>query len=76
MNNIAKLRCMHFWSDWTDIKEIEINLDEYVFFEIDYRGQDSWHIIGNKCDNISQKVKADCFRAQCLPVNNKPLDFF
>ena len=41
---------MHFWSDWTDTKEIEINLDEYVFFEIDYRGRDSWHIIGHKCD--------------------------
>lgn len=41
---------MHFWSDWTEIKEIEINLDEYVFFEVDYRGENSWHIIGHKCD--------------------------
>ena len=49
MNNIVKVECMHFWSDWTDIKEIEINLDEYVFFEIDYRGKDSWHIKGHKC---------------------------
>ncbi len=51
LNNVAKVECMHFWSDWTDIKEIEINLDEYVFFEIDYRGKDSWHIKGHKCND-------------------------
>lgn len=51
MNNIVKVECMHFWSDWTDIREIEINLDEYVFFEIDYRGKGSWHIKGHKCDS-------------------------
>lgn len=51
LSNIVKVECMHFWSDWTDIKEIEINLDEYVFFEIDYRGEDSWHIKGYKCDS-------------------------
>lgn len=50
LSNIVKVECMHFWSDWTDIKEIEINLDEYVFFEIDYRGKNSWHIKGHKCD--------------------------
>lgn len=50
MCNIVKVSCMHFWSDWTDIKEIEINLDEYAFFEVDYRGRDNWHIIGHKCD--------------------------
>lgn len=50
MNNSVKVKCMHFWSDWTDIKEIEINLDEYVFFEVVYRGKDSWHIIGHKVD--------------------------
>lgn len=48
--NIVKVKCMHFWSDWTDINDIEINLDEYVFFEIDYRGENSWHIKGHKCD--------------------------
>lgn len=51
MSNIVKVECMHFWSDWIDIREIEINLDEYVFFEIDYRGKDSWHIKGHKCDS-------------------------
>lgn len=51
MDNIVKVQCLHFWSDWTDIRDIEINLDEYQFFEIDYRGRDSWHIKGHKCDN-------------------------
>ena len=49
-SNLIKVSCMHFYSDWTDTKEIEINLDEWVFFEVDYRGKDSWHIIGHKCD--------------------------
>lgn len=51
MNNIVKVECIHFWSDWTGIKEIKINLDKYVFFEIDYRGKDSWHIKGHKYDS-------------------------
>lgn len=49
--NIVKVKCMYFWSDWTEIREVEINLDEYVFFEVDYRGDDSWHIKGHKCDS-------------------------
>lgn len=51
LNNIVKVECIHFWIDWTGIKEIKINLDKYVFFEIDYRGKDSWHIKGHKCDS-------------------------
>lgn len=49
LNNIIKVECMHFWSDWTDIKEIEINLDEYVFFEIDYRGKGAGGRHGEMC---------------------------
>lgn len=48
LSNIVKVRCMHFWSDWTEIKDIEINVDEFIFFEVDYRGEDSWHIIGHR----------------------------
>ena len=50
MENVITVRCMHFWSDWTDIRDIEINLDDWVFFEVDYRGENSWHIKGYKCD--------------------------
>lgn len=58
-NNIVKVECMHFWSDWTEIKKIEINLDEYAFFEIDYRGRDSWHIKGHKCNSKHQWTKEE-----------------
>lgn len=50
LSNIVKVRCMHFWSDWAEIKDIEINVDEFIFFEVDYRGEDSWHIIGHRCN--------------------------
>ena len=50
MDNIAKVNCMHFWSDWTDMRDVEIDLDKYAFFSIEYRGIDSWHIVGYKCD--------------------------
>ena len=49
MDNIAKVNCIHYSHDWSYIITKEINLDEYVFFEIDYRGN-SWHIKGHKCD--------------------------
>ena len=48
MNNVIKVKCYHFWSDWTDIKDIEINIDDYIFFSIEYRCN-SWHIVGHKC---------------------------
>ena len=51
LNSIVKVECMHFWSDWTEIKEIEINLDEWIFFSVEYRGENSWHIVGYKCDS-------------------------
>lgn len=51
MNNIVKVKCMHFWSDWTEIRDVEIDLDKYVFFSIEYRGINSWHIVGYKVDN-------------------------
>ena len=50
MDNIVKVNCMHFWSDWTDMRDVEIDLDKYAFFSIEYRGIDSWHIVGYKCD--------------------------
>jgi hypothetical protein len=43
--NIVKLKCYHFWSDWTTTNYIEIDLDKYKFFQIDYRC-DSFHLIG------------------------------
>jgi hypothetical protein len=48
MNNIAEVKCYRFWSDDTSIEKIEINIDEYSFFELDYRIENTWHIIGHK----------------------------
>jgi len=51
MNNIVKVNCMHFWSDWTDMRDVEIDLDKYAFFSIEWRGKDSWHIVGHMVDD-------------------------
>lgn len=48
-SNIAKLRTHRFSIDWTYDETVEINLDDYVFFECDYRF-DTWHLVGHICD--------------------------
>ena len=49
MSNIVKLKTQKYIIDWTYEYEIDIDLDEYVFFQVDYRLK-SWHLIGHKCD--------------------------
>ena len=49
MQNVIKVECFHYSSDWTDIRTIEININDYVFFSIEYRCS-SWHIVGYKFD--------------------------
>lgn len=46
--NIVSVKCYHFWSDWTTTTCVNIDLEKFVFFEIDYRGENSWHIIGHR----------------------------
>ena len=48
-SNIVELRTHEYSLDWVEDRKVKINLDEYVFFECDYRGQ-TWHLIGHKCD--------------------------
>ena len=48
-SNIVELRTHEYSIDWCEERKVEINLDEYVFFECDYRG-DTWHLIGHKCN--------------------------
>lgn len=43
------VRCFKFWSDWTDINPIEIDLDYWSWFELQYRCN-MWYIIGAKYD--------------------------
>lgn len=54
MNNIVKLKTHRYSIDWTYDEEVEINLDDYAFFECDFRG-DSWHLIGHKYDKKTEK---------------------
>ena len=54
-SNIVKLITYEYSIDWSYRVEVEINLDEYAFFEVDYRGGNSWHLIGHKCDRETYK---------------------
>lgn len=42
------ISCLRFSSDWTHDENVEIDLDKWVFFEVDYRGENSWHLIGHR----------------------------
>lgn len=53
--NIVKLKCTDFTTDWYRDKEIEIDIDQFIYFEIDYRGENSWHLIGHKYIEKSDK---------------------
>lgn len=48
--NKVKVTCYRFWSDWTDLVPVEIDIDEYNQFELQYR-QDRWFIIGLNYEN-------------------------
>ena len=36
--NIVKLKCADYTTDWVLDKEVEIDVDKYIFFEVEYRG--------------------------------------
>lgn len=50
----VKITCFHFWSDWTDMTPREIDLDEWNWFELQYRC-DLWYIIGSKYNQKQDK---------------------
>ena len=54
VSNIVKLTKHEYWLDWYRDEEIEINLDDYAFFECDYRCG-SWCLIGHKCNKETYK---------------------
>ena len=58
---IVKVKCIHYTYDWSYNTDVKIELDDYVFFQIDYRGRSSWHIIGYyyKDDEWKQKELSD-----------------
>ena len=49
MNKVT-VTCYRFWSDWTDLVPVEIDIDEYNWFELQHR-QDRWFVIGAKYIN-------------------------
>ena len=54
MSKIVTLTTYYFWSDWTDFRKVDIDIEEWVFFEVDFRC-DSWHLIGHKYNKQSEK---------------------
>lgn len=48
INNIVKFIKHEYSLDWYSDEEIEINLDDYAFFECEYRCG-TWYLIGYKC---------------------------
>ena len=59
--NVAILTCGNVCFDWYEWKDKEIDLDKYLYFELDYRLQ-SWHVIGFYRENDEWKRKeiSDC----------------
>lgn len=54
VSNIVKFTKHLHTYDWYRDEEIEINLDDYVFFECEYR-LNTWYLIGHKCDKETYK---------------------
>ena len=54
---IIELECTDFTTDWYRDKKIQIDIDKYVFFEVEYRGGDcaSWYLIGHRYDKDTDK---------------------
>lgn len=60
--NIVKLECSEYTLDWYRDKEIEIDVDKYVFFEVEYRGGDAaWYLQGHRYIESTKKWVVDDF---------------
>lgn len=53
-NNIVELKTWRYSLDWAEEEKVQVNLNEYAFFECDYR-LGSWHLRGYKCDKKTYK---------------------
>lgn len=69
--NIVKLKCADYSIDWVLDKEIEIDVDKYIFFEIEYRGESSWHLIGHKYNEKTNKWERTEFCYHILNFQKK-----
>ena len=69
--NIVKLNCSDYTIDWIRDKEIEIDVDKYVFFEIEYRGgESSWYLIGHKYNKEKEKWETENFDYHICSIYN------
>lgn len=59
--NVAVLTCGNVCFDWYEWKDKEIDLDKYLYFELDFRMQ-SWHVIGfyKQNDEWKREEISDC----------------
>lgn len=53
-SNIVELKTWRYSLDWAEEEKVQVNLNEYAFFECDYR-LGSWHLRGYKCDRKTYK---------------------
>lgn len=63
MSNTIKLRTYYFTSDWTDFRTVDIDLDEWTYFTVNFRC-DSWHLIGHKYVKKTDSYEAEWEREE------------
>ena len=52
VSSLLEVECFRYTSDWIDYPIVKIDLDKFVFFEMDFRLDDGiWYIIGHKVDD-------------------------
>lgn len=49
--SITTVECIKYVSDWYQNVTIEIDLNEWTYFTVDFRGESDWYLIGHKCEN-------------------------
>ena len=63
MGHTIKLRTYYFTSDWTDFRTVDIDLDEWTYFTVDFRC-DSWHLIGHKYTKKADSYEVEWYREE------------
>lgn len=59
---IVKLNCSDYTTDWYRDKEIEIDVEKYIFFEVEYRGGTAaWYLRGHRYIEDKGKWLTDVF---------------
>ena len=51
----VRIQYYRFSSDWTYTPEKEIELDDYEYFKLSCRAENSWHLIGHMKEGFSHE---------------------